>query len=144
MTRAFFAGIIATAIVSALLYLNARMDLLPQANLLDQIAAFNERLGLPTSSRAVWGTHAVFGVLIFPTIFAFLCHILPGRSFGQGCAFGIILWLAMMASFMPLAGHEVFARDLGAIFIGTMLAMCLIYGALLSITYVALTPLPED
>nr|WP_108662622.1 DUF6789 family protein [Acuticoccus kandeliae] len=120
------------------------MGFLPQVDLLKEVTSFNVRVGLPTSNRAVWGTHVVLGVLVFPVIFALLCFILPGRTLSQGLTYGVILWLAMMTAFMPLAGHEMFARDLGLVFLGATLGFCLVYGALLAITYVALTPVDDD
>ncbi|XWN31369.1 MAG: DUF6789 family protein [Devosia sp.] len=139
MVRAITASAISTAILSALIYANMQMGFLPSVDIIGEVRGFNGRLGFPASEEAAWLTHALIGVLIYGITFSALRPILPGRSVMQGAAFGIITWLVMMVFFMPLAGHEVFAQDLGGLMIGTTLAMHLLFGIFLSITYSALS-----
>lgn len=138
MARAFFASVIATSIVAALMYVNVRMGFLPEVDILGDIRAFNARIGLPTTQQAVWATHAIIGIVIFGAAYALLEPIMPGRGFIAGLTFGLITWLAMMMSFMPLAGHAVFAQDLGPIVMIATLALHLVYGAVLGMSYAAL------
>jgi len=139
MTRALFASMIATAVISALIYLNVRMALFPSFDLLHDIALFNDRIGLPATSQAVWVTHVMVGVFVFGAIFAVLQPILPGRGTVQGMWFGFVLWLIMMVSFMPLAQHEIFARDLWPAFPVLALVLHLLYGGVLGMSHAALS-----
>lgn len=137
MARAIFASMIATFLASVLLYLNARMQIFPAANLIDLVETFNARFGLPDTERAAWLTHLIFGVVVFGLLFAVLQPILPGGGTVQGLWFGGITWLAMMVSFMPLAQHEIFARDLGPAVAVAALGYNLVYGAVLGMCYSA-------
>ncbi|MEO1103436.1 MAG: DUF6789 family protein [Pseudomonadota bacterium] len=139
MARALFASMIATAVVSILMYLNVRMDFMPAFDILVDIARFNERLGLPFTTQAVWVTHGIIGVVVLGSVFAIIEPVLPGRGAVQGMWFGVVTWLAMMVAFMPLAQHEIFAQDLGAAFIAFAFALNLVYGAILGMTYFAIT-----
>ena len=138
MARAVFAGIIATAIVSALVYINARMGFLPQFDLLTEIRDFNGRLGLPSTMQAAWATHAIVGIALYGAAFALTQPILPGGGTTEGITFGLIAWLAMMVVFMPLAGHELFAQNLGYQVIAATLGFHVVYGGVLGLSYAAL------
>jgi len=138
MMRAIFAGLIATAVISAGVYADERMGLVPGVSLLSDIEAFNGRVGLPITLQAVWVTHALIGSVLYGIAFALIEPILPGRSATAGLWFGVVTWLAMMVSFMPLAGHEIFARDLGLAVAAIALGVHLLYGLILGMTYSAL------
>lgn len=143
MTRAFAASLIATAIVSAMIYANAQTGFIPDLDFLREIEQFNARLGLPTTVQATWMTHVIIGTVIYGIAFAFLQPILPGTPMIEGLVFGVIIWLAMMLSFMPLAGNEIFAQDLGPLFMGATLILHLVYGLTLGVTYDVLSPTDE-
>lgn len=143
MGRALFAGVIATAIVSALIYVNVSMGFVPQLDMLAEIAAFNARVGLPSTETAVWITHCVMGIVVYAIAFALLEPILPGRGFGAGLFFGVVTFLVMMVSFMPLAGRELFAQDLGPAAIAAALGLNLVYGGVLGGTYGLLAEVTE-
>lgn len=131
MARALLASLIATAIVSALVYVNVRLGFLPAFNLPREIAAFNTRFGLPATENAVWIMHGFIGVVVWGVVFGVVRPILIGSGMVEGLVFGIITFLVMMVFFMPLAGREIFAQDLGGPFIGAALALNLVYGAVL-------------
>lgn len=143
MIRALLAAAVATGAVAAFIYANAIFGYLPQFDLLGEIADFNLRLGLPASLQALWLTHVVVGVLIFGAAFAVLEPILPGNSVGEGAVFGLLTWLTMMLVFMPLAGHAIFAQDLGPLVIVATLGLHLLYGIVLGITNAAFTANPD-
>ncbi|WP_420393915.1 DUF6789 family protein [Acuticoccus sp.] len=128
----------ATAVVSALLVASSRVEGMPVIPLLADLTAFNERLGLPTTERAVWVTHAVIGAGLYGVAFALLRPILPGRGLWEGVSFGLIAWLAMMVMFAPLAGREIFFQDAAPAIAVVLLALHVLYGALLGITAAAL------
>jgi uncharacterized membrane protein YagU involved in acid resistance len=138
MVRALFAALIATAIVSAVLYANRQVGFLPEFDLLAQIGDFNRRLGLPATEQAAWATHAIIGTLLYGALFAILMPILPGSSTGEGITFGILAWLAMMLTFMPLSGNAVFASNLPYAVLAATLVFHILYGAVLGISYAAL------
>lgn len=139
MGRAISASVIATAILSALIYANAQTGFLPEFDLVREIRAFNERLGLPATTHAAWITHALVGVILYGVFYAFIEPILPGGAAGQGLAFGLVLFLIMMVAVMPLAGRTLFAQDMGAVFIGAMAGMNLLYGLVIGVAFDALT-----
>ena len=139
MVRAFIASVVATAITSVLVYVNARMAFVPQLDFLSEIAAFNGRIGLPTTENGVWATHLAIGVLVYGVAFACLQPVLPGRGALAGLWFGALAFVAMMASFMPLAGRAIFATDLGGPAIAVLLALHLVYGLVVGVSYAALT-----
>lgn len=138
MARALFAGIIATAIISALVYANATLGFLPEFDLLAEIGDFNARLGLPTTAQAAWATHAIIGSVVYGALFALLEPILPGGSMTEGLTFGLLAWLAMMVTFMPLAGNAIFAQNLPYTVAAATLGFHAVYGAVLGISYAAL------
>ena len=137
MARAVFASIVATLVASALIYLNGIVPLFEGSDFLELVEAFNARIGLSSTERGAWVTHILLGSFIFGLLYALIRPILPGTGTVQGLWYGAILWLTMMVSFMPLAGHEIFGQDIGLLFAGAMLAFNLIYGAVLGMSYAA-------
>ena len=138
MARALFASIIATAVVSALVYANTRLSLLPAFDLLDDIADFNARIGLPSTTQARWVTHGLTGIFLLGLLYAIIRPILPGQGATRGMWYGAFVWLTMMISFMPLTAHGIFGHDLGPGFAAIMLMLNLIYGGVLGMTYSSL------
>lgn len=143
MLRPLTASILATVVVSALLYFELRMNFIPPFDLFGELALFNERIGLPTTERALWVTHAIIGIAIYGVGFAIFEPILPGGRILRGVWFGIIAWLVMMVAFMPLAQREIFAQDLGMAVVVTSLGLNLIYGTVLGMVFWAIAE-PED
>ena len=135
MGRALFAGVIATAIVSALIYVNVNLGFVPALDMLAEIRAFNARVGLPAGEIAAWVTHVVMGVAVYGIGFAVVRPILPGRTVSAGLVFGFVTFLVMMVSFMPLAGNALFAQDLGAPAVAAALILNLVYGGVLGATH---------
>lgn len=140
MARAFFASMIATAIVSALLYANIQTNFLPDFDFLTEIQMLNERLGFPSTMQAAWITHAVVGVVVLGLMFAFIQPILPGSAAGEGLWFGIVTALLSFTVMMPLAGNAVFAQDQDVVFIAALIAFNLVYGLIIAVSFDALSP----
>lgn len=140
MVRAFVASIIATAIVSALIYANQAAGFVPSFDFIAEIGAFNARLGFPPTEDASWVTHAVVGVVLFGLLFLFVQPILPGSAAGEGIWFAIVTFLLCMTVMMPLAGNEMFATNLNVLFIAGVAGLNLVYGLTLSVVFDALTP----
>jgi len=137
MARAFFATLIATVAVTALMYMNVRLNLYPEFDILQDIEGFNARIGLPSTEQAVWVTHLLIGIVLYGVVFALIEPILPGRGIASGLWFGVITWLVMMLVFMPMSGHEIFALDLPPVFITMTLGLHLLYGGILGISWAA-------
>lgn len=135
MARAFFASIIATLIIAALIYANLRSGFLPEFNVLGEIQAFNLRLGLPASFNAAWITFGVVGVLIYGIMFAVLQPILPGSAASEGIWFGVVTAIITMTVVLPLAGRTVFAADQSAVFIASMVVTNLLYGLIVGVAF---------
>jgi hypothetical protein len=144
MARALLASLIATAIVSALLYVNVRLGFLPAFDLLPEIAAFNTRLGLPATLNSVWAMHVFIGVIVWGVVFAVIRPILIGSGIVEGFVFGIITFLVMMVFFMPLAGRELFARDLPNAFIAASAGLNIVYGIVLGAAMSAIEDAGRD
>lgn len=137
MARVFFATVIATLAITALMYMNVRLNLFPEFDILDDIKGFNTRIGLPSTEQAVWLTHLLIGIGLCGVLFALLEPILPGHGFASGLWFGVLTWLVKMLVFMPISGHQIFALDLPPVFIAITLGMNLLYGGILGMTYAA-------
>ncbi len=137
MARVFFATVIATLAITALMYMNVRLNLFPQFDILDDIRGFNRRIGLPATDQAVWVTHLIIGIGLCGLLFALLEPILPGHGFSSGLWFGVLTWLVKMLVFMPISGHHIFALDLSPAFIAITLGMNLLYGGILGMAYEA-------
>lgn len=137
MARVFFATALATLAITALMYMNVRLDLFPQFDILDDIEGFNARIGLPSTDQAVWVTHLIIGIVLCGLLFALLEPILPGHGFSSGLWFGVLTWLVKMVVFMPMSGHQIFALDLSPVFIAITLGMNLLYGGILGMSYAA-------
>lgn len=139
MVRSLFAGMVATAVISAIIYLNGRADIIPDFPILAEIQAFNTRIGLPASEQAAWITHAVIGIVLYSALFAVLEPLLPGNGLSEGLTFGLVAWLAMMVVFAPLAGNEIFYQDLDPILIATTFGLHMIYGAVLGVSFASIS-----
>lgn len=138
MARALLASLVATAVVSALIYVNVRLGFLPTFDLPAEIASFNTRLGLPATPNGVWIVHGLIGIVVWGSVFSVVRPILIGSGIAEGLVFGLVMFLTMMLFFMPLAGAGVFAQALGLPFVAAALALNLVYGAVLGATMSAL------
>ncbi|ORE94461.1 DUF6789 family protein [Acuticoccus yangtzensis] len=137
MARAIFAALIATAVASALIFMNGQALDLPQVPLLADISSFNTRIGMPSGTEGVWASHVILGILVYGVIFALIQPILPGNGLVEGISFGILTWLVMMVVFAPLVGHELFMTDLDGRVMGMLAGLNLVYGAVLGVGYAA-------
>ncbi len=87
-----------------------------------------------------WVGHFVIGSILWGVLFALLYPRLPGgRGVPRGIVFGALAWLAMMLLFLPITGYGFFGVAIGWPLIGFTLAMHLVYGTVLGISYASLT-----
>ncbi len=128
------AGLIATIILSALMVLNAALDIMPQPDFVALIA------GAMGASVAIgWVVHFMIGALAWGGGFALVQAHLPGGAVTRGVVFGIFAWLAMMILVMPMAGAGMFGAMLGLMAPLTALGLHVIFGAVLGASFRHLT-----
>lgn len=129
--QGLIAGIIATAVLSALMLLKGAMGMLPQFNVIAMLA--NTLGGGPLLG---WAAHIAIGVVLYGLVFANLSSMLPGRSATvKGVTLGLIGWLAMMLVAMPVMGAGIFAASLGLPVVVATLVLHLIFGAVLGFSF---------
>ena len=130
------AGFTATVVLSILMIAKSSAGLMPQ---LDPIADIAHLARLPEGTvQALWFGwigHFALGTIIWGTIYAAMHADLPGLPVVRGLIFGVLVWLAMMIVFMPMAGHGLFALSLGPMAMVATLVLHLVYGAVLGMTY---------
>lgn len=125
------AGIIATAVLSALMILKGAMGMLPQFNVIAMLAGT-----LGGGPIVGWIAHIAIGVVLYGLVIANLSGALPGgTSTVKGVVLGVIGWLAMMLVAMPVMGGGLFASNLGVPVVVATLVLHLIFGAVLGYAY---------
>ncbi len=87
-----------------------------------------------------WMLHFVVGSLVWGASFALLERRLFGPLWLRGLVFGFLAWLVVMLTVMPLTRGDWFGLALGVATPVTMLAIHLIYGAMLGAFYSLLDP----
>jgi len=129
--RGLIAGIIATAVLSALMLLKGAMGMLPQFNVIAMLA--NTLGGGPIVG---WIAHIAIGVVFYGLIIANLAGFLPGAATTvKGMVLGVIGWLIMMLIAMPIMGAGIFASNLGIPVVVATLVLHLIFGAVLGFSF---------
>ncbi|GAB4170544.1 MAG: hypothetical protein Kow0020_04870 [Wenzhouxiangellaceae bacterium] len=129
--RGIVAGLIATVVLSVLMYLKGMMGLMPELNVIAMLA------GKMGSSMAMgWVAHFVIGAFVYGLAFANLGGKLPGNtSVARGIALGVIGWLIMMLVLMPMMGAGLFAMQMGMMAAVATLVLHVIFGAVLGLAY---------
>jgi len=125
------AGLIATLVLSVFMILNGTLGLMPQIDIIRLLTS----LGTLTAPSA-WMDHFIVGVIVWGLLFACYDAVAtrPARWM-KGMIFGIFAWLMMMLAFMPLAGAGFFGAKLDAATLVGLLALHLVYGLVLGVTY---------
>jgi uncharacterized membrane protein YagU involved in acid resistance len=126
-TRAVVGGLVATAVMTVLMFMALAMGLPPM-----NIGAM---LGSVMGGSLVLGWMAHFGIgTVLAIIYAALFAIrLPGRAFLRGALYGLLPWLAAQLVVMPTMGAGFFGGSFGAAF-GSLMGH-LVYGAVLGSVY---------
>jgi len=129
--RGILAGLIATIVLSILMYVKGMMGLMPE---LDIIAMLAGKMG--GSAMMGWIGHFVIGALGYGLAFAVIGDKLPGGSSTvRGIVLGIIGWLMMMIVLMPMMGAGLFAMNMGMMAAVATLILHVIFGAVLGLVY---------
>ncbi len=102
MKKLFLAGLVATAAMTALMYM-APMLGMPRMD----IATMLGTMFLASSGAAFWlglMIHLMMGVILFPVIYRWVLQPGDRSGTGSGALFGLILWAAANFMVMPMMG----------------------------------------
>jgi Family of unknown function (DUF6789) len=134
MSNAFkgmVAGLVATLVLSGLMFINSATDLMPQINIIRWLTALGT-LSVP----AAWMDHLIVGVVVWGLLFAVYDGVaIRPAPWLKGIIFGAFAWLLMMVAFMPMAGAGFFGARIDISTRIGLLVLHLIYGAVLGATY---------
>lgn len=131
LSRAVFAGFVATLALSLLMLIKGMMGLMPELNVIAMLATM-----MGTGPAIGWAAHFMIGALVWGIAFALLYGILPGSSpWQKGVVFGVAAWLLMMVGIMSLAGAGLFGLKLGLMAPVMTLVLHVIFGAILGALY---------
>jgi len=123
-------GIIATAVMSALMLMKSLMGLMPQ---LDVIQMLSMMMGV--APAMAWAVHFGIGAM-WGLLFALSFNVIPGGgAVAKGMLFGAGAWLVMMVMVMPMAGAGLFGMKLGLMAPMMTLALHLIFGAVMGLVF---------
>jgi uncharacterized membrane protein YagU involved in acid resistance len=129
-TRAAAAGLIATAVMTALLLIEPSVGLPKIA--IGQVLSTSLGLAsayLPIGPAIGWVIHFVIGMLLALIYAAVFVHRLPGTPLGRGMLYGVLVFVVAQLVFMPLAGGGVFSRGAVPLLAGSLIGH-LVYGGL--------------
>lgn len=136
LLKGMLAGLVATAVLSALVAAKRWIPQLDSVTALDGLArGVHFALGLPRPITG-WVLYVTIGVVWWGWLFAVMAPILPGRRFWQkGLAFGVIAALLVWLMVMPLAGAGYFGLHLSPAQPLVTLVEHLVYGLVLGTVY---------
>lgn len=125
------AGFVATLILSMMQLMKARMNLMPQLDMIGMIS------GMMGSSRSMgWVVHFMVGTVVYGLAYAYIfAGWWPDAYWLSGAALGVVGWLIAMLVMMPMAGKGFFATELGAMAPVMTFMMHVVFGAILGFIY---------
>ncbi len=124
------AGLFAASVAAVALKLNAQTNFFPP---IDPIGAIGALTG--TGAAGGWIVFLILGAAV-GALFAWLDPDLPGDSLRQrGMILSSLIWAAMALLVMPLAGLGLFGLEHGLFLALAILALHLMFGAVLGGTY---------
>ncbi|MGE0351931.1 MAG: DUF6789 family protein [Gemmatimonadales bacterium] len=129
-TRAAAAGLVGTAVMTALLLVEPSVGLPRIA--IGQILSTS--LGstsahLPLGATGGWIIHCLVGIVLALIYAAFLARRLPGTALARGAIYGAMVFVVAQLTFMPLVGGGVFSHGDLELLAGSLLGH-LVYGGL--------------
>jgi hypothetical protein len=130
------AGLIATAVLSALMLLKGMMGVMPDLDVIAMIAGM-----MGAGAMMGWIAHFMIGA-IYGLVFAQIAgHGTTGAAVMRGVGLGVVGWLVMMIVLMPMAGGGMFglAMPSGMMAPVATLMLHVIFGAVLGVSFARLT-----
>jgi hypothetical protein len=134
--RGMISGFIATLVLSALLLLKDSMGLYPQLNFIKLLTNLGS-----IGTVAAWMDHFIIGTVVWGLLFAAYDSMSDLPAWLKGLIIGAFGWLVMMVLFLPVAKAGLFGMKIGIEAPIVLLALHLIYGAVLGVIYGLLTAL---
>ncbi|MEO8249804.1 MAG: DUF6789 family protein [Burkholderiales bacterium] len=123
------AGLIATVVLSILMIVKTMMGFMPALDIPSMIAGM---MGMSGNTLVGWFIHFMIGIVLYGVAIAVLDSRLPGNSsVAHGITIGVIGWLGMMLTLMPMAGAGLFGMSFGPMAPAMTLVLHLIFGAVL-------------
>ncbi len=134
--KGMISGLVATLVLSGLLLLKSTMNLVPELSIIQLLVNLGS-IGVGSA----WVDHFIVGVIIWGLLFAAYESVAeqPASYPLKGIIFGILAWLIMMVTFMPLTKGGFFGAKLGPMAAFVTLFYHVIYGVVLGTTYGLLT-----
>lgn len=123
--KGLLAGLVATAVLSALMLLKGMLGLLPGLNVIKMLSGMLG-VGIPVA----WIVHFAIGA-IWGLLFALTWRWWPGTVVVKGMAFATVVWLLMMIFVMPMAGAGFFGLNLGIMAPIMTLVLHWVFGAVM-------------
>jgi hypothetical protein len=140
--KSVIAGAAGTIVHVILMYLKARIGLLPAFQPYQSLQiALSHWIGTSVPPIVPWALSFLNGVTILSFLFGRIYLLLPGRHGVQkGLAFGLIGWVIMGLIFFPLIGLGPFAVRVGSGLGPALLslAMLLTYSVVMGMVYAVL------
>jgi hypothetical protein len=136
--KGIVAGAAATTVLSLMMLVIGATGIEPQLELTSLLLTV---LALPAEHLLGWILHASIGSVLLGGVFACVEPRLGADSHTKsGILYGVITWLIVMMVFMPAAGAGYFGFQLSWFAPIVMLALQVVYGAVLGWTYGKLAP----
>ena len=136
LSQAFQGGFLGTLVMTVLLYL-APLVGVPKMDIAALLGSLFGH-GIPAVMSGLWWAgmiwHFVNGTIIFSLIYAYFAYgWLPGDPWLRGTIWGLVLWVAMELTLMPMTGSGVFSDHAAhaGVRILTGFILNAIYGAIL-------------
>ena len=139
--RAMIAGFVATVVLSVLMLIKSMMGVMPELDVAQMLTVMaHNMMGLPANPAVGWVLHFMIGTVVWGIGFALLYKTLPGSGpTTKGIVFGVLAWLLMMLIPMPMAGAGLFGMKMGIMAPVMTLVLHLVWGAVLGLTFGALS-----
>ncbi len=132
LSKAILGAFAGTLVISALLWLQHALNLLPHV---DFIQSLSNAAGRPDQPAIGWLIHFILNTLIWGSLFGLLSPYFVGRLWLRGMEFALIGWLAMMLIAAPLGNHELFYTDWGIEAPVWSLVLHIVFGAVMGAVY---------
>ena len=131
------AGLVATAVISVLMLINASFGVVTRPDVILILGEISGTyLGVGPGPVTGWVLHVLIGTVLWGGLFSLLADRLPFKGFwAKGLVFGACTWLVTMVVVMPLGGAGWFALSEGFGAPVTHLILHLVYGLVLGLVY---------